>query len=74
MESKIDYRVSGVLSQGVYFHPLGDPAHAALAAAFATLARGHSPEGREIAVAMNRRLFVARARGRVAWCDFGAHI
>ena len=53
----------------VYFQPLGDKAHRAIAAAFADLSDG-MPATRETLTVMARSLEVPRAAGNVAWFTF----
>jgi cell division protein ZapE len=69
LDSGRDYRLARLIGKPVYFHPLDETAHRALAAAFADLTEG-MPERRETLTVMARPLEVPRAAGHTAWFSF----
>jgi cell division protein ZapE len=69
LDSGRDYRLARMIGKPVYFHPLDDAAHRALAAAFADLTEG-MPEHSEVLTVMARPLEVPRAAGHTAWFSF----
>jgi cell division protein ZapE len=64
-----DYRLARLVGKPVYFHPLDERAHRALAAAFAALTEG-MPERRETLTVMKRPIEVSRSAGHTAWFSF----
>jgi cell division protein ZapE len=69
LDSGRDYRLARMIGKPVYFHPLDEQAHRALAAAFADLTEG-LPEQSETLTVMARPLCVPRLAGNVAWFSF----
>jgi cell division protein ZapE len=69
LDSGRDYRLARMVGKPVYFHPLGDPAHKALAATFAGLTEGMTEHSETLTV-MARSLVVPRAAGHTAWFSF----
>ncbi len=69
LDSGRDYRLARMIGKPVYFQPLGDKAHRAIAAAFADLSDG-MPATRETLTVMARSLAVPRIAGNVAWFTF----
>jgi len=69
LDSGRDYRLARMIGKPVYFHPLDDTVHRALAAAFADLTEG-MPEHSETLTVMARPLDVPRAAGHTAWFTF----
>ena len=69
LDSGRDYRLARMIGKPVYFHPLDDNAHNAIAAAFADLTEG-MPVGSETLTVMARPLVVPRCAGHTAWFTF----
>ena len=69
LDSGRDYRLARMIGKSVYFQPLGDKAHRAIAAAFADLSDG-MPATHETLTVMARSLEVPRTAGNVAWFTF----
>ncbi|MBV9551681.1 MAG: AFG1 family ATPase [Alphaproteobacteria bacterium] len=69
LDSGRDYRLERLIGRKVYFHPLDDSAHRALADAFAVLTEG-MPEHRETLTVMQRPLEIPRSAGHTAWFSF----
>ncbi|HZT86912.1 MAG TPA: cell division protein ZapE [Stellaceae bacterium] len=69
VEGERDYRLARLLGKPVYYTPLDERAHRALADAFASLAAG-APAGEETLTVLGRTLSVPRAAGDVAWFGF----
>jgi cell division protein ZapE len=69
LDSGRDYRLARMIGKPIYFHPLDDSAHRALAEAFADLSDG-MPVGSETLTVMARPLEVPRVAGNVAWLTF----
>ena len=69
LDSGRDYRLARMVGKPIYFHPLNDNAHRALADAFAELTEG-MPVGSETLTVMARPLDVPRVAGNVAWFTF----
>lgn len=69
LDSGRDYRLARMIGKPVYFHPLGEAAHQALADTFAGLTEG-MPEHGETLTVMARPLDVPRCAGHTAWFSF----
>jgi cell division protein ZapE len=69
LDSGRDYRLARMVGRPVYFSPLDDTAHRALADTFAALTEG-MPEHRETLTVMKRPLEVPRSAGHTAWFTF----
>jgi cell division protein ZapE len=69
LDSGRDYRLARMIGKPIYFQPLDDKAHQAIAAAFADLSDG-MPIGSEMLTVMARSLEVPRLAGNVAWFTF----
>jgi cell division protein ZapE len=69
LDSGRDYRLARMIGKSVYFTPLDERAHRALAETFAELTDGTAP-GRETLSVMARPLAVPRVAGNVAWFTF----
>jgi cell division protein ZapE len=69
LDSGRDYRLARMIGKQVYFHPLDERAHRALATAFAELTEG-MPERHETLTVMKRPLDVPRSAGHTAWFSF----
>jgi len=69
LDSGRDYRLARMVGKPVYFHPLDERAHHALAETFAGLTEG-MPERRETLTVMARPLVVPRCAGHTAWFTF----
>ena len=69
LDSGRDYRLARMIGKPIYFQPLNDNAHRAVAAAFAYLTEG-IPVGNETLTVMARPLEVPRVAGNVAWFTF----
>ena len=69
LDSGRDYRLARMVGKPVYFHPLDERAHQALADTFAGLTEG-IPEHRETLMVMARPLVVPRCAGHTAWFTF----
>jgi cell division protein ZapE len=69
LDSGRDYRLARMIGKNIYFQPLDNQAHRALAGAFAELTEG-VPVGSETLIVMARPLVVPRAAGNVAWFTF----
>jgi cell division protein ZapE len=69
LDSGRDYRLARMVGKPVYFQPLDERAHRALAKAFAELTEGMTAGGETLTV-MARPLAVPRFAGNVAWFTF----
>jgi cell division protein ZapE len=69
LDSGRDYRLARMVGKPVYFHPLDERAHQALADTFAGLTEG-MPEHCETLTVMARPLVVPRCAGHTAWFTF----
>jgi cell division protein ZapE len=69
LDSGRDYRLARMIGKPVYFQPLDDNAHRAIAEAFADLTEG-MPLGSETLTVMARPLEAPRVAGNVAWFTF----
>jgi cell division protein ZapE len=69
LDSGRDYRLARMIGRPVYFQPLDERAHRALADAFADLTEG-APVGAEALSVMARPLEIPRVAGNVAWFTF----
>jgi len=69
LDSGRDWRLARLVGKPVYHHPLGQPAHEALAAAFAELTDGAPGEITTLPV-KGRSLVVPRASRSAAWFGF----
>jgi len=69
LDSGRDYRLARMIGKPIYFQPLDDNTHRALAEAFADLTEG-MPVGSETLTVMARPIEVPRFAGNVAWFTF----
>ena len=69
LDSGRDYRLARMVGKPVYFQPLDERAHRALATAFAELTEGLTADGETLTV-MARPLVVPRFAGNIAWFTF----
>ena len=69
LDSGRDYRLSRMMGQRTYYHPLNEAAHAALKAAFADLT-DHGEVRPDALNVLGRTLAVPRAGRNVAWFSF----
>lgn len=69
VDGERDYRLARFRGRPVYYTPLDDASHRALAEAFAALSAGAPVTGATLTV-LGRSLAVPRAAGNVAWFDF----
>jgi cell division protein ZapE len=69
LDSGRDYRLARMVGKPVYFQPLGEAAHQALADTFAGLTEGMTEHSETLTV-MARPLVVPRAAGHTAWFSF----
>jgi cell division protein ZapE len=69
LDSGRDWRLARLVGKPIYYHPLGQPAHEALEAAFAELTDG-APGDSTTLLVKGRVLVVPRTARRVAWFGF----
>jgi cell division protein ZapE len=69
LDSGRDYRLARMIGKPIYFQPLDDKAHRAVAAAFAALSDG-MPVASETLTVLARPLEAPRVAGNVAWFGF----
>jgi len=70
LDSGRDYRLARMIGKPIYFQPLDDKAHRAVATAFDDLSDGMPVTGETLTV-LARPLLVPRVAGNVAWFTFG---